>query len=61
MNGPQRLQETRENQRESSRSNRDEGVTSDDMPSPSMDWILNSGIDDPELLAKLRLVVVIVS
>jgi hypothetical protein len=28
----------------------------DDMPPGSIDWILNSGIDDPELLTKLRLV-----
>ena len=34
----------------------DDGGMPDDIPPGSIDWILNSGIDDPELLAKLRLV-----
>ena len=32
----------------------DEAGRSNEVPPGSLDWILNSGIDDPELLAKLR-------
>lgn len=58
MNGAQRVQQPRESQGAESQpngSNPDVGATLDDVPSGNIDWILNSGIDDPELLDKLRL------
>ena len=59
VNGPQRTQQSRENQGPESQprgADPDGAAISDDMPPGSFDWILNSGIDDPELLTKLRLV-----
>ena len=34
----------------------DPDTASDDVPLANIDWILNSGIDDPELIEKLRCV-----
>ena len=57
MNRPHQAQQSRENQgAESQPHGAGSGAISDDMPPGSFDWILNSGIDDPELLTKLRFV-----
>ena len=59
MNEPHRAQPSRENRGAEFQprgGDDDDGTILDDMPPGSIDWILNSGIDDPELLTKLRLV-----
>ncbi|XP_028402891.1 pericentriolar material 1 protein-like [Dendronephthya gigantea] len=58
VNRAQRVQQPRESrgaESQPSGSNPDVGAELDDMlPAGNIDWMLNSGIDDPELLDKLR-------
>ncbi|CAB4002442.1 pericentriolar material 1 -like isoform X1, partial [Paramuricea clavata] len=57
VNEPHRAQPSRENRGAEFQprgGDHDDSAILDDMPPGSIDWILNSGIDDPELLTKLR-------
>lgn len=59
INGVGRTEEPVETEETASESAResvpeDDGPTSNGVLPGSIDWILSSGIDDPELLAKLR-------